>query len=182
MKKLVIVVSGPPGAGSSTVARNIARKLNLKYFSVGKLHKQFFKGWKKEEAKAALEVWKTHIGASDRTHRDRDALQIEIAKKGRVVICSKLGIHFLKKLSKYKIWLDVPLKIRAERTAKRDKISVQEALKEIAQREEIERREWKRIYGFDYFDQKYDADLVLDSSDLTVKQTVDKILNFIKRR
>ena len=58
----------------------------------------------------------------------------------------------------------------------------EEAKKEIEERENIERAEWKRIYGFDYFYQKEIADLVLDSSGLTLEQTVDKILEFVKSR
>ena len=181
MKKMVVVISSPPGSGGTTVGKRIAKKLKLKFFSAGKLQKELVKSWKKE-AKAALESWKTPVGASDKTHRERDALQIRIAKKGNVVIESTLGIHFLRNLSKYKIWLDVPLKVRAERTAKRDKIPVNVALKEISQREDIERREWKRMYGFDYFDQKFDADFVLDSSKITPSQTVKLILEFIKGR
>jgi cytidylate kinase len=93
-----------------------------------------------------------------------------------------LSIHFLRKLTNYKIWLDVPLKIRAERTAERDGIAVDEALKEIAKREELERFHWKRLYGFDYFDQKKMADFVIDTSNLTVRESVNQIINFIKRK
>jgi len=176
--KNVIVVSGPPGSGSTSVARELAKRLHFRYFVPGKLHKQFSKS--KEESKAALEAWHMKKGMSKKTHEERDKLQIKEAKKGNIVICGKLSIHFLKDMSDYKIWLAVPLKVRAERTAERDGISVEQAMREIRERQEIERKEWKRIYGFDYFYQKKAADMVLESSNLTLEQTVDKILKFIK--
>lgn len=179
VKKLVIVVSGPPGAGTSTVGKKIAERLNLRYLSPGKTYKSYLN---EKEAKAALEFWKTKFGSSKELHEKLDKDQIEIAKKGNVVICGKLSIHFLKDIADYKIWLDVPIEVRAKRTAERDKISYEEALEEISKRENIERIKWKEMYGFDYFDQKKIADLVLDSSDLTPKQTVDKILKFIEAK
>jgi len=178
--KNVIVVSGPPGSGSTTVAKALAKRLCYRYFVPGKLHKKLSKS--KKESKAALEVWHTKKGMSRKIHEKRDRLQIKEAKKGRIVICGKLSIHFLRKLSNCKIWLDVPLKMRARRTAKRDGISVKKATKEISERQHIEQREWKRIYGFNYFYQKKIADLVIDSSGLTLKQTMNKILKFIKSK
>lgn len=182
MDNLVIVIGGPPGAGSSTVAKAVAKKLGMKFFSAGDLHKSMFKGWKNKEAMAALEVWKTKIGSSEKTHRERDELIRKIAKEGDIVICTKLGIHFLADLSTRKIWLDAPLSVRAKRTAKRDKVTVEDALKQISLREDMERISWKKIYGFDYFDQKNEADLVIDTSKLTVKKIVDDVLNFVGKR
>ncbi len=178
-KKTVIVVSGPPGSGSTSVAKKLAKSLKFRLVVLGKLQKIL--GRSKTESKAALESWITKKGSSRKTHEDRDRMQVEEAKKGRVVMCGKLSIHFLKDISDCKIWLDVPLKVRAERSARRDNISVEEAKKLIYERQEIERREWKKIYGFDYFYQKDIADFVIDSSDLTLKQTVDEILGFIHR-
>ncbi len=180
MKKLVIAISGPPGSGTTTIGKKVAKRLKLRFFSPGLYYKKLSK--EKEEAKAALELWKTKLGSSEKLHKHIDDLQVKEAKKGNAVIEGTLSVHFLKNLSKHKIWLDVPLKVRAERTAKRDKIPVNAALKEISQREDIERREWKRMYGFDYFDQKYDADFVLDSSNLTPSQSIDKIIEFIKSK
>jgi cytidylate kinase len=177
-KKLVVVVSGPPGSGSTSVSKRLAKRLGLKLLVLGYLQKGFVKN--KKESRAALESWDTKEGSSLKTHMDRDKMQVEVAKKGNIVICGKLSIHFLKNISDYKVWLDVPLKVRAKRTAKRDGISLKEAMKDIQERQSIERKEWKRMYGFDYFYQKRIADLVIDSSNLTLDQTIRKILDFIK--
>ena len=181
MKKIVVVISGPPGSGSSTVGKRLARRMGLKFFSVGTYYKKFSN--EKNQSKAAFELWKTKFGSSEKLHNYMDkVLQKDMARKGNIVIDAKLGIHFLKNYSKFKIWLDVPLKIRGERAAKRDKAPVEQSLKQILDREEIQKREWQRMYGFDYLNQKYGADLVVDSSKMTVTQTVNKIFDFIRSR
>jgi cytidylate kinase len=177
--KVVIVISGPPGAGSSTIAKAVAKKLKFKYLSPGKTYKSYLD---EREAKAALNFWQTKFGRSKELHKKLDKDQVEEAKKGNIVICGKLSIYFLRKLSKHKVWLDVPLEVRAKRTAERDGIPEDEALKEIAKREELERWNWKMMYRFDYFDQKKLADFVIDSSGLTVRETVNRILEFVKRK
>ncbi|MDI6798740.1 MAG: cytidylate kinase family protein [Candidatus Aenigmarchaeota archaeon] len=178
-KKLVIVISGPPGVGTSSVAKRVAKELNLRYLSPGKIYKSFLN---KKEAKAALDFWKTSFGKSRELHERLDEKQIKEAKKGNIVICGKLSIHFLKDIADYKIWLEAPLEIRANRTAKRDKISFKKAMEEISEREKTERKVWKEIYGFDYFSLKNEADFVLDTSNLTLEETMNKILKFIKGR
>ena len=155
----------------------MAKKLKLKYFSAGEIFK---KHSKKKESKAVLEVW-NNFGKDKKFHKNKiDKVQIRKARKGNIVICSKLSIFMLKYLATYKIWIHAPLKIRAARTAKRDKIQFKEALREIRKRQKIERTSWKKMYGFDYFDQRKLADMVIDSSKLTVNQTVNKILKCMR--
>jgi cytidylate kinase len=179
--KNVIAVSGPPGAGSTTIAKELAKKLGIEYFSPGFIQKGFAKG--RNESKAAIAVWKTKFGKSDELHKGLlDRLQIERARKGNVVVCGKLSIYILKDLAEHKVWLEASLDERARRSAKRDNLPIKDVKRMIMERERIERREWKRIYGIDYFDQKEMADLVVDSTKLTVNETVGRILDFIKSR
>lgn len=178
-KKIVVAISGPPGVGSSVTGELIAKKLKLKFFSVGKYFKKFSK--EKKEDKAALQLLKTKFGSGRKLHENMDRMQIEKAKKGDVVIESTLALHFLKDIADYNIWMEAPLDVRAKRTAKRDKIPFEKALKEMKKRQETERKLFKKIYGFDYFDERKDADFVMDNSKLTIDQTVKKILEFIKK-
>ena len=174
----VVAISGPPAVGTTSVAKLVAKRLHLPLLVVGRLQKKLVRT--RNESRAALLSWRTRYGSDRRTHMERDLMQVERAGRGDVVICSKLALHFLKKITPYKIWLTAPLRVRAERAAERDGTGVRETLKEISERQAIERREWKRIYGFDYFYQRKIADLVVDSSNLTLKQTVDKIVRFVK--
>lgn len=175
----VIVVSGLPGSGSSTISRELAKKFNIEYFSPGDYFKKFSKV---PQSKSAMNVWQTEKGRANDFHKKIDDMQIEKAKKGNVVICGKLSIHFLKDLCKNKIWIEADIDTRTKRTAERDKISFEEAKRILQERENVERREWKRIYGFDYVDLKNSADLLFDNSNLTVDQAVEKIINFVKRQ
>jgi len=176
---MVIAISGLPGSGSTTIAKELARRFKLDYYSPGEV----FKGYsKKNQSEAALEVWNL-FGKEKKFHeKNFDRTQIEKAKKGNVVICGKLSIFMLKWMADYKIWIESDLKTRAKRTAKRDRIPFEKAFEQIRERERIERESWKKIYGIDYTEQKKDADLVVENSKLTIVEAVDKILDFIEIR
>lgn len=179
MGKITIAISGPPGAGTSSIAKELAKRLRVKYFSPGKIQKSYAKT--KKESLAALKVWQTKFGRSENFHKNvLDRKQVEVAKKGNVIICGKLSIKMLGNIADYKIWVDTDLKVRAKRVAKRDGVSANEATRLLSEREKMERKEWRRIYGFDYLQQRKFADLVVDNSNLTLKETVNKILKFIK--
>jgi cytidylate kinase len=110
-----------------------------------------------------------------------EKLQQNIAKDGNTIIESKLGIRFIRNAD-FKIWLRAPPKIRAERYVERDKISLKDAIKILKEKEGSERKNWKRIYGFDYFDQEKEADLVIDTSDKSPEEIVDVIIKFINKK
>lgn len=176
--KNVICISGQPACGTSTVAKIIAEKLGLDYFSPGQYFKKQSSG---KETESAITVWKTEKGSSRDFHNDIDRLQLEIAEKGSVVIDGKLSIRMVKNAD-LKVWLKADIHKGAERVAKRDFINHESALAKLKEKEELERKNWKKIYGFDYFEQENDADLVIDNTELSAEETAQKILEFRKNK
>ncbi|TRZ54476.1 hypothetical protein D4Q76_02375 [archaeon] len=172
--KNVICISGQPACGTSTAAKIVAEKLGLEYFSPGQYFKKHSSG---KETESAIAVWKTEKGSSSKFHNDIDRLQSDVAEKGSVVIDGKLSIRMVKNAD-LKVWLKANIHKRAKRVAKRDSINPESALAKLKEKEDLERKNWKKIYGFDYFEQEKEADLVVDNTELSSEETAQKILEF----
>jgi len=177
---VVIAISGMPGCGSSTTAKLLAEKMEVKFFSAGDYTKKLAKDEEKIDKKQTeriVDFWETKRGKSKKHHMAVEELQQNLAKKGNIIIESKIGIHFLK--SDFKIWLKAPLKIRARRYVKRDKIPLKNAISFLRKKQDSERKNWKRIYGFDYFDQEKEANLIINTGNKKPKEIVDIIIKSI---
>lgn len=174
----VIVVSGKPGSGSTTISKKLAKKLNLDFFSSGLWFKQQFNNSleTKNETSSSLKGWHSEKGKSKDLHNKLDRLQRTIASKGDIVIDSKLGIHMLGDVADIKIWLEAPLSVRAARYSKRSENDIDTSIRELEEKEIAERTNWKNIYGFDYFSQRDKADLIIDTTDKSVDDIVDHII------
>ncbi|MAH43258.1 hypothetical protein CL614_06115 [archaeon] len=171
----VIVISGMPGSGNSTVGRLLAKKLKLKFFSVGKHFKDHEKTAKKETERA-LKLMKTKKGSSSDFHHGIDNLVISLADKGDIVIEGKIAIRMVGDKADLRVWLKALPEVRAQRYSKRDKTNSSQSAKNLEEKERIERKVFKDVYGFDFFAQEKNADNVIDTSDKTPDEIVDIIL------
>jgi len=180
----VVAISGMAGCGSSTTGELLAKKLKLDFFSVGRYNKdeakKYIKNKNENETKRAVDFWKQDEKFLNSFHKKTDEMQVRLAKKGNVVIEGKLAIHFLKDIADYKIWLWAPMMVRAEHIQMRDKITFEEALKNLEEKEQLERENWIKMYGFDYFEQKEEADITIDTSNKTPEEIVDFIIKKFK--
>lgn len=174
----VVTISGPPGAGSSTVGRLVADALGVDFFSVGHHFKSKVGG--DSETEAASEGWKDEKFSSESTHNSIDDLQKQIADQGDVVIDGKLSIHMVGGKADLTVWLEAPLKVRAGRAAERDEMDVDDVKEMMKERQHNEIEKWQEMYGFNYIEQKEDADLVVETEDRTPEEIAELIVSKLR--
>ncbi len=184
-KDTVIIVAGLTASGKSTVARRIADRFGLEYYSGGTALKELAIkiGYKAQE----YGWWETAEGMRFFEERMRDARfdkqvdaeLLEAAGKGNVVLDSWTMPWLSEK--GFKIWIDVSSEERAKRLARRDKISFEEAEKILAEKDDKTRQVYERLYGFKLGEDFSPFDLVLDTEHLSSNETFETLCLVIEK-
>jgi cytidylate kinase len=180
----VVCICGLAGSGKSTVARRIASKYGLKYYSGGDALKALAieegyaplgRGWwENQEGMCFLE----RRSRNQRFDEEVDRKFLEIARQGNVVLDSWTMPWLLKK--GFKIWLEANPEKRAKRIAKRDGTSVEEALVALTSKEERTKAIYKNLYGFVLGEDFAPFHFILDANNLKAEevfQVLSKIMD-----
>ncbi len=173
MKMGVIAISGQVASGKTTVARLLADKLSYRFISIGELFR-----------KAAAERGLTLMQLHELAERDHsidlhvDQVSIEEAKKGRVVIEGHLAAWIIKDYADVRVYLKADMMSRAGRLARREGISINDAINEIKTREESNRRRYMAIYSINVNDLSI-FDLVVDTSLININDTLDVVGSYV---
>ncbi|WP_435175907.1 (d)CMP kinase [Halorussus sp. AFM4] len=165
---MLITVSGPPGSGKSTTASKLADALDLEHKSGGDI----FRELAAERGYSTLEFNKL-AEEDDQIDRDLDRRLADIAaEEDDLVLESRLAGWLAGDHADFRVWLDAPLDVRAERIAEREEKPVDNAREETAARESSETDRYREYYGIDITNLKiydlsintarWDADAVLD--------------------
>jgi cytidylate kinase len=177
---MIISLGGKPGAGKSVVARLLAQKLKFKHYSSG----DFTREIAKQKGITVLELAK--LEELDKSIDEQvDKQQAELGKKeDNFVIDSRLGFHFIPRARK--IFLDADIKIRAKRILEAKRTSennsdLNKAIENIKEREKSEEKRYMNYYNINLY-KPSNYDLVIDTSNLNVKETVNQILEFLGKR
>ncbi len=167
-KKIVVSISGMAGTGKSTLAKKLAKKYKLQYYSGG----DALKALAAEEGynSSSRGWWESPEGLSFLEKREKnlefdkavDNKLLKYAQQGRVLLDSWTMPWLLK--TGFKIWLVASVEKRAERIAKRDKISMKEALYVLKEKEARTKTIYKKLYGFALGKDFEPFNLVLDTN------------------
>jgi cytidylate kinase len=189
-KNLVICICGLAGSGKSTVAKNLAQKYGLSYYSGGDAlkalaieagYKPKEKGWWESEEGIRFLQQRMENPNFDKSV---DKKLLEMGEKGNVVLDSWTMPWLLNK--GFKIWLEASSKVRAERLARRDKISFEEALRKLEEKERKTKEIYKQLYGFRLGEDFSPFHFILDVNRLNSQEVFnilcEVIENFLLRR
>jgi CMP/dCMP kinase len=176
----IISISGTAGSGKSTVGRLLASVLRFEHYSSG----EFMRDMAEERKITLLELSKE--AETDRNiDEEIDDRQISLGmKEDDFVIDARLAFHFIPK--SIKIFLDADFEERARRVfsdniRKEHNVNLEKTKKNIKEREASEKKRYMEYYNLNPYDKKH-YDLVIDTTELTPEQTVDKIVKFVRSK
>ena len=176
---MIITISGKAGSGKSTTAKELAKKLNLKHYSIGDLMREVAK----EKGVSLMELSR-QAEKNPSIDQELDKKQIDLRKKDNFVIDGRLTAFFIPNAN-LKIFLDCDDQIRAERILKEGRKdengnNIRELMEKIKQREQSEKKRYKEIYNIDYADKKL-YDLIIDTTDISPHEVLKRIMAAIKK-
>ena len=142
-----ITVSGPPGSGTTTLARTIAEKYGLELISAGEM----FRDLAREKGLTVAEFGE--LAEKDITIDALiDVRQKETAKeRDNIVVEGRLS-GWMVEDADLRIWLNAPLACRAKRIATRDEMDEYTARALTLEREESERARYRNYYKIEIDD------------------------------
>ena len=169
---MIICISGLSGSGKNTAGELVAKKLGLREVQVS------FKKIASKKKISLMELQK--IASSDESYDKRlDAEIVKKAKKGNCVVTTWLGPWMVKNAD-LRVWLEVSETERAKRLANRDKMTYEEALKHIKERDRNNWERYKKYYNIDIYDRSI-FNLVIQSDSLSPEQVAEMIVEAAKK-
>jgi cytidylate kinase len=145
---MLITVSGPAGSGKSTLAANLADHLGFDHVSGGDI----FRDIAAERGLTPLELNRL---AEDDGQIDRDLdrrLRSTARDRDDLVLESRLAGWMAGDFADFRLWLDAPLSVRADRIADREDKSAETAREETQARAASEALRYEEYYGIDIDD------------------------------
>jgi len=145
---MLITVSGPAGSGKSTLAAALAGELGYDHISGGDI----FRNLAAERDLSPLELNRL-AEEDDQIDRDLDSRLRTLAREETALVLeSRLAGWMAGDYADFRLWLDAPLSVRAERIADREGKSIEQASEETRARAESEALRYREYYGIDIDD------------------------------
>ena len=174
---MIITISGDPGSGKTTLARQLAKVTGFEELNVGGIMRQAA-----AEAKMTLEEFYKNLAADSVREIQIDRLVIQRMAEGNNLIVQGRVAFYMARLSGFEainIFLGVHPYQGAERLAKRPEHANQEMdviRREALGRQNEERFRYRNLYGIKNHCDPKCFDIVIDTTALHADAVFEKVL------
>ena len=182
---MIITIAGDPGSGKSTIARMLAAKLGLMYYSIGAKRRMMA-----EEREMTLEELNQLGEKEDFTDREVDEWQEKLGKiNDGFIMEGRTSFFFIP--SSIKLYLSVDEKEGAKRiweqmqkggrqVEKQGLSSLDDVLSSIRRRKESDSRRYKKSYNLNVEDKKH-FDAVIDTTGKDTQTVLNDVEESIRK-
>ncbi|MBT3328508.1 MAG: AAA family ATPase [Nitrosopumilus sp.] len=180
-----IVISGPPAVGKTTVAKGLAKEFNLQYLSGGDVLKEMAKehGFNSD----GDDWWDTEDGMKFLNQREQnsefdknlDKKLTDLFNQGGMVITSYTLPWLIQ--NGVKIWLEGSHESSTQRMQSRDNMSSENAYHITKDRFDKNKALYKKLYGFNFGDDKDVFDVIINTDNLTANQVIDVTTETVRK-
>ncbi len=175
-----VLLSGLPGSGKSTAARELSLLLGWPLFSIGDM---FREQWhtRYPNAEMAFEDYMKTISLKE--HKEMDERARKVFEKGFIIGDMHHGAGITERLpGVLRVFISAPLDVRAERAKKTGRFngkSTKQIMKLLGDREQTILDVARKIYGKSYsFNDPSRYHLVINSGLLAVKEKIALLMSF----
>ncbi len=180
-----IVISGPPAVGKTTVAKGLAEEFQLQYLSGGDVLKEMASEHGFDSS--GDDWWDTEDGMKFLNQREQnsefdknlDKKLIDLFEKGGMVITSYTLPWLIQ--DGIRIWLEGSHESSTKRMQSRDRMSSEDAYEITKERFDKNKALYKKIYDFDFGEDKSVFDLIINTDHLTAQQVIDVTKEMVRK-
>ena len=171
--KSVITISGVPGSGTTTITKQLSKKLQLPIVNTGDIFRELA-----NEHDMGLVEFGKYVESNADIDEELDKRQLKYAHAGNVILEGRLAGWLMKanKIKAFTIFLKADLEVRIERVMGRENKSYAQVKSEVLAREKCELDRFKKLYNVNYQDESI-YDLIIQTSKLSPQKIVEKILD-----
>jgi len=173
---MIISITGNLGSGKSTIAKMLAKETGFHRISVG----DFMSEVAEEMNMSLLELQKYSENNKEVDEKlDNKQRHLKDSKEN-IILDSRLGWFFVP--NSYKIYLNVDLDeatkriFNEDREDEKENSDLEKTKENIKFRKQSELKRYKKYYDIDNFDSPENYDLVIDTTNLTTKEIIEKII------
>lgn len=161
------------GSGKSTIAEIVAKKLKLRFYSMGNIMREL-------AAKRKLSI-NEYIALDEDVDSEADNYQKNLGlKEDNFIVDGRLAFYFIP--DSIKIFFDVNPEVGAERIFRNQRTgsekkynNVNDALNSIKKRIEEDKKRYKKLYNTDAYD-KNNFDYVIDTTNLSIDAIAGEVI------